>query len=145
MPIIRMQLFQFAGEGVGVGGGELGFAETPDGIENIQRPAALGDGNFFQRLNPPEFSRTSLSGDTLLSVTTEMRASAGTRFNAMLQPTHPALRAVAASGLRLMMAEGEHTRLACGSRRLVANVGEKIFDAGARRTAREARALPILS
>jgi hypothetical protein len=43
----------------------------------------------------------------------------------------------------LMMAEGEHTRLACGSRRLVANARVKMFDAGARRTAREAYALPF--
>ena len=35
-----------------------------------------------------------------------IRASAGTRFRAMLHPTQPARRAVDESGLRLMMAEG---------------------------------------
>jgi hypothetical protein len=77
------------------------------------------------------------------SLTTGILALLGIRFRAKLHPTHPALRAVDESGLRLMMAEGEHTRLACGSRRLVANARVKMFDAGARRTAREAYALPF--
>jgi len=56
-------------------------------------------------------------GGIWLSVTTGRRASAGTRFKAMLQPTQPARRAVGARGfppspqasarqVRLMMAEG---------------------------------------
>jgi hypothetical protein len=72
-----MQQFQFAGEDVGVGGRELtrsrplarssrtfafsqipfavsqtaqvSFAEAADGVEHVQRPAASGNGNVFQR------------------------------------------------------------------------------------------------
>ena len=58
----------------------------------------------------------------VIVVTTAIRASTGTRFKAMLQPTHPALLAVDESGGRLMM--GSTRALACGSRRLVANIGE---------------------
>ena len=47
----------------------------------------------FSGLTRRNLSRTSLAGITTLSVTTRIRASAGTRFNAMLQPPHPALRA----------------------------------------------------
>jgi len=46
-----------------------------------------------------------------------MRASAGTRFKAMLHPTQPARRAVGASGGRLMMAEGGKAKL--GTSRLM--------------------------
>ena len=60
MPIVGVQLFQLAGEGVGVGGRELGFAEAADGVEHVQRPAALGDGNVFQR-----FDATELRADFL--------------------------------------------------------------------------------
>jgi hypothetical protein len=56
------------------------------------------------------------SGDRIV-VTTAMRASAGTRFNAMLHPTQPARRAVGASGFRLMMADGRNAKLGT-SRRL---------------------------
>jgi len=31
------------------------FHEAADGVEHVQRPAALGDGNFFQRLDALEF------------------------------------------------------------------------------------------
>jgi hypothetical protein len=82
MPVVRMELFQFAREGVGVGGCELtrscplarssrtfafsqipfaisqtaqvSFAEAADDVQDIQRPAALGDGNVFQRFDAPE-------------------------------------------------------------------------------------------
>jgi hypothetical protein len=33
--IVRMQLLQFASEGVGVGGCELGFAEAADGVDLV--------------------------------------------------------------------------------------------------------------
>jgi len=39
--IIGMELFPFAGEGVGVGGRERRFAEAADGVEHVRRPAAL--------------------------------------------------------------------------------------------------------
>jgi hypothetical protein len=38
----------------GIGGRELGFAEATDGVEHVQRPAALGDGNVFQRFDATE-------------------------------------------------------------------------------------------
>jgi len=41
-----MKLFQLAGEGVGVGGRELRFAKAADGVENLQRPAALRGFDF---------------------------------------------------------------------------------------------------
>jgi len=80
-------------------------------------------------------------------MTMGIRASAGTRFRAMLHPTHPALRAVDERGLRLMMAEGGKWGAHAPSR-VVRDAsprtsGGKIFDAGARRIAREARALPF--
>ncbi len=49
-----MQLFQFPLEDVGVGGCEFGFAEAADGVQHIQRPPALGDGNILQRLHATE-------------------------------------------------------------------------------------------
>jgi len=52
--IIWMKPLQFAGEGVGVGGRERRFAEAADGVEHVQRPAALGDGNFIQRFDATE-------------------------------------------------------------------------------------------
>ena len=52
--IVGVQLLQFAGEGVGVGGRELSFSESADGVEHVQRPAALGDGNFIQRFDATE-------------------------------------------------------------------------------------------
>ena len=54
MPIIRMQLFQLAGKDVGVCGRERRFAEAADGVEHVQRPAALGDGNLRQRFDATE-------------------------------------------------------------------------------------------
>jgi len=63
-----MKFFEFAGEGVGVGGGESpspigwervagrpGEGQSPDGVEYVQSPAALGDGYVFQRFDAPEF------------------------------------------------------------------------------------------
>lgn len=47
VPIIRMKLFQFTLEGVGVGGGEVRFAEAADGVQHVQRPAAFSDADFF--------------------------------------------------------------------------------------------------
>jgi len=52
--IIGMEFFQFAGEGVGVHGCKLGFSKAADGVEYVQRPATLGDGNFFQWFYPLE-------------------------------------------------------------------------------------------
>jgi hypothetical protein len=61
-------------------------------------------------------------------VTTAMRASVGIRVNAMLQPTHPARRAVDESGLRLMMGSIRASRVIRGA--LAANARGKMFDAG---------------
>ena len=41
MAVVGMKLFQLMGECIGVGGRELRFAETPDGIENVQSPASF--------------------------------------------------------------------------------------------------------
>lgn len=98
--------------------------------------------NGFTRLN---FSRTSVSGTISFSVTTAIRASGGMRFKAKLQPTHPARLAVVDRGGRLMMAEGEHTRPRVWFATPRREHWGKTFDAGARRRAREARALPSLS
>jgi hypothetical protein len=49
-------------------------------------------------------------------VTMAIRASTGMRLSAMLQPTQPARRAVAESGLRLMMAEGGNAKLGTSRR-----------------------------
>jgi hypothetical protein len=50
----------------------------------------------------------------MMVVTTAIRASAGIRFKAKLQPIHPARLAVGESGFRLMMAEGGKAK--CGIR-----------------------------
>jgi len=82
MTIVGMKFFQFAGEGVNVCGGELTrsrplarslrtfafsqipfvvsqtaqvrFAETTNGIENVQRPTPLLDGNVLEQLDLSE-------------------------------------------------------------------------------------------
>jgi hypothetical protein len=58
--VIGMEFFQFTGKDVGVGGrespspigwervaGRPGEGQLPDGVQHIQCPAALLDGNFF--------------------------------------------------------------------------------------------------
>ena len=81
--------------------------------DNVAQASRLPSDEFDGRAG--ETPALLWGGDRIV-VTTAMRASAGTRFNAMLQPTHPALRAVGASGFRLMMAEGGKAKLAtwCG-------------------------------
>jgi len=64
--------------------------------------------NGLMRLN---FSRTSVSGTISFSVTTAIRASAGMRFKAKLQPIQPARRAVMESGFRLRYASARRVRL----------------------------------
>jgi hypothetical protein len=81
----------------------------------------------FNGLTRRNCSRTSFSGETLLSVTTEIRASTGTRFRAMLQPIQPARRAVGASGLRLMMAEGGKAKLGTSRRFLTRHVTSSYY------------------
>jgi len=83
------------------GGAELPLCPKI-GAAQQRRPTVIS----FSGLTRLNFSRTSLSGEMLLSVTMVMRASIGIRLNAMLQPTQPARRAVDESGARLMMAEG---------------------------------------
>ena len=34
---------------------QVGFAETADGVQHVQRPAAFFDADFFQRFHPLEF------------------------------------------------------------------------------------------
>ena len=46
--VVGMKFFQFAGEGVGVGGGEFLFVEAADGVEDVQCPAALLRFDFRQ-------------------------------------------------------------------------------------------------
>ena len=71
--IVGVKLFQFAGEGVNVRGGEgVGrdaslrrprtarasrpyLAKPPHNVQHVQGPTALGDGNFFQRFDALEF------------------------------------------------------------------------------------------
>jgi len=163
-----MELFQFAGEGVRVGGGEFPsrrrreeasslpargprlvtssptFHQPSHNIQHVERPAALGDGNILQRFDPLEFSRTSsgvaikvaqasrLPGDEsgcdaavtaallcgAIVLTMKIRASGAMRCRSILHPTHPARRAVVASGFpsslrfdatsRLMTADSEN-------------------------------------
>jgi len=57
-----------------------------------------------------------LRREDAIVVTMAIRASTGTRFNAMLQPIQPARRAVDESGLRLMMAEGGNAKLGTSRR-----------------------------
>lgn len=54
VPVVGMQLLQFLGEGVGIGGCKLGFAEAAGGVQYVQCPTALGYGNFFQRFDALE-------------------------------------------------------------------------------------------
>ncbi len=93
------------------GGAELPLCPKI-GAAQQRRPAVISPNGLTRR----NCARTSLSGNARLSVTTAMRASAGTRFNAMLQPIQPArvpwARAASAyaagfgaSGSRLMMAD----------------------------------------
>jgi len=113
----------FSTSSVQHGGAELPLCPKI-GAAQQRRPTVISF-NGLTRLN---FSRTSVSGMISFSVTTGMRASAGTRFNAMLQPTHPALRAVDESGVRLMMGSTRASRVVrdASSR----TFGGKIFDAG---------------
>ena len=80
-------------------------AKRPDNVAQVSRlpPDELGGGAGE--------TPALLRGEDIIVVTTAMRALTGTRFRAMLQPTHPARRAVCESGFRLLMAEGEDTRL----------------------------------
>ena len=55
--VVRMQLFKLPLEDISVCCGELGFLEAADGVQHVQCPAALGDGNIFQRFDALE-SRT---------------------------------------------------------------------------------------
>ena len=52
--IVGMQLLKFPLEDVGVRSRELGFTEAADGVEHVQCPAALGDGNVLQRFDATE-------------------------------------------------------------------------------------------
>ena len=45
--VVRVQFGQLALKGIDIRSRELGFAEAADGVEDIQCPAALGDGNIF--------------------------------------------------------------------------------------------------
>ncbi len=49
-----MQLLQFAGEGVGIGGRERRFAEAADGVEHVQRPAAFFGFDLAERFDATE-------------------------------------------------------------------------------------------
>ncbi len=93
-----MQLFQFAGEGVGVGGREspspIGWERVADrpgegqpssNVQHVQ-PRKLSGFHFqprcvtemsFNGLTRLNRSRTSFTGSTWLSVTTAIRASTG--------------------------------------------------------------------
>jgi hypothetical protein len=74
MPVVGMELFQFALKSINVRGGEFvgrdGWPSRPfpdasarrpylakptHNVQHVQRPAALGDGNVFQRLHALEF------------------------------------------------------------------------------------------
>jgi hypothetical protein len=59
--------------------------------DNVAQASRLPSDEFDGRAGE---TPALLCGGDRIVVTTAMRASAGTRFNAMLQPTHPALRAV---------------------------------------------------
>jgi hypothetical protein len=72
VPIIRVELFEFALESIDIGGGEgVGrdialrcpdaaarrpyLVESPHGVQHVQRPTALRDGNVLQRFDALEF------------------------------------------------------------------------------------------
>jgi len=82
--------------------------------DNVAQASRLPSDEFDGRAGE---TPALLCGGDRIVVTTAMRASAGTRFNAMLHPIQPARRAVDESGLRLMMAEGGKAKLGT-SRRL---------------------------
>jgi len=50
-----MQFFQFPDKDISVRDGELRFAKFADGVEHIERPAALFDSDFFEGFDAPEF------------------------------------------------------------------------------------------
>jgi len=67
MAVVGMQLLQFAGEDVNIGSREspspIGWERVADrpgegqpsyNVQYVQRPAALGDGNVFQRFDAKE-------------------------------------------------------------------------------------------
>jgi len=111
-----MQFFQFPDKDISVRDGELRFAKFADGVEHIERPAALFDSDFFEGFDAPEFCSDLAFRAAWFSLTTAIRASMGIRCSAMLQPIQPARRAVTASGFRLMMADGGNANVGMISR-----------------------------
>lgn len=51
MPVARMQFLQFPRKRVNVLVAEFGFAQAPDQVQDVQRPAAFGHGQFLQRFD----------------------------------------------------------------------------------------------
>jgi hypothetical protein len=70
----------------------------------------LASPKFLSLFPKPLKSPDGGEGDKMV-VTTLMRASAGTRFKAMLQPTQPARRAVGESGFPPSLYFGATSRL----------------------------------
>ena len=87
--------------------------------DNVAQASRLPSDEFDGRAGE---TPALLCGGDRIVVTTAMRASAGTRFNAMLHPIQPARRAVDESGLRLMMAEGGKAKLGTSRRFLTRQV-----------------------
>lgn len=56
MPVVRMQLLQLVGKGIGVVVGEFLFAESPHRRQHIQRPAALLGADLLERFDALELS-----------------------------------------------------------------------------------------
>ena len=54
VPVSGMEFLQLAGKRLGFGGGELGFVQSTDGGQNIQRPAAGFDGEVLKGFDTPE-------------------------------------------------------------------------------------------
>jgi hypothetical protein len=91
-------------------GGTITVRKTFPSPRNAGRGSGRGD--LIRATSPRPLSPVGDGGEgDILVVTTAIRASTGIRFNAILQPTQPARRAVAARGLRLMMADGGNAKL----------------------------------
>lgn len=59
--VVGVEFFEGGGEVVGIGGGELGFAEAAEGGEDVEGPAALFDGDFLEGFDAAEL-RADLGG-----------------------------------------------------------------------------------